>query len=81
MAHRKNIDDSLASGKMALAGPFLVEGDPGEGALAGLFLFDVSTKEEAVRLAESDPAVIAGRFTIEVFTWYGPVAITYEGRE
>ena len=80
-AHRKNIDAMLSSGKLALAGPFLVGVNQGEDALAGLFIFDVSTKDEAVRLAESDPAVIAGRFTVEVLTWYGPKGITYEGRE
>ena len=26
-------------------------------------------------------AAVAGRFTIEVLTWYGPEGITYEGRE
>jgi len=79
--HRKNIDDLLANGKLALAGPFVTPADEGEGALAGLFLFDVSTEEEALALARADPAVIAGRFTIDVVTWYGPTGITYEGRE
>ena len=79
--HRKNIDDMLASGKLALAGPVIAGPDQAEDALTGIFIFDVPTKEEAVRLAESDPAVIAGRFTVEIFTWYGPKGITYEGRE
>ena len=79
--HRRNIDDMLSSGKLALAGPFVTGVDQGEGALAGLLLFDVASKEEAIELAESDPAVVAGRFTIEVHTWYGPKGITYADRE
>ena len=58
--HRKHIDDMIASGKFVLAGPFVTGVDQGEGALAGLFLFDVASKEEAIKIAESDPAVVAG---------------------
>ena len=80
-AHRKNIDDHLAIGKMVLAGPFFPGPDPGEDALLGLFIYDVANKEEALELAHSDPAVIAGRFGVDVLMWYGPTGITYEGRE
>ncbi len=29
--------------------------------------------------ASAEPGAIAGRFTMEVYPWYGPVGITYTG--
>ena len=56
-------------------------GDEAKGALAGIFVFDVPTIEEARALAGDDPAVKAGRLTVEVVPWYGPVGLTYDGHE
>jgi hypothetical protein len=39
------------------------------------------TIEEARAMASEDPAVKAGRFTLEVIPWYGPKGITFPGRE
>ena len=73
--HFANIKKLTAEGKLTVAGPFF--GQEGEGALAGLFIFKVDSIEEAIRLAEQDPGVQAGRFTFEVITWYGPKGLTY----
>ncbi|MCB0280866.1 MAG: hypothetical protein KDD94_15280 [Calditrichaeota bacterium] len=78
--HMKNIKQMAMNGKLLIAGPFNVpEGAP-KNALAGIFIFDVNTMEEALALTKSDPAVIAGRFTIDVKEWYAPVGITYTNR-
>lgn len=73
--HFANIKKLTAEGKLTVAGPFF--GQEGEGALAGLFIFKVDSIEEAIRLAEQDPGVQAGRFTFEAITWYGPKGLTY----
>lgn len=75
--HLANIKRLVAAGTMVLAGPFFPP--VGDDPLLGLFLFDVSSLQEATELAESDPAVQAGRLRVEVLTWYGPVGITYTG--
>ena len=51
--------------KICIAGPF---GDDGE--LRGVVIYSVPTLEEAQRLVETDPAVIAGRLIIEVHPWW-----------
>jgi uncharacterized protein YciI len=78
MAHIKRMADC---GKLLIAGPFDVGSTPPANALAGIFIFDVPTQEEAVALSQLDPAVKAGRFTIEVLPWYGPTGLTYDGDE
>ncbi|HRI67285.1 MAG TPA: YciI family protein [Polyangium sp.] len=78
--HMAHIRAMGATGKLILAGPFEVEGTP-PNALAGILLFDVETIEEARVMASNDPAVKAGRFTLEVIPWYGPKGITFPGRE
>jgi uncharacterized protein YciI len=77
MAHIRAMGES---GKLLIAGPF---DQPPEAAhaLAGIFLFDVPSIEEARALAEDDPAVKAGRLLVEVVPWYGPVGLTYDGRK
>ena len=64
-AHLANIQKMGESGKLLLAGPFTDNGE-----LRGLFVFRVSTLEEAKSLAETDPAVQAGRLRIELHPWY-----------
>lgn len=70
-AHRANIRRLADEGKLAVAGPFL---DGGE--MAGLFIFNVATVEEAKALTESDPAIQAGRLVMELHPWYGSAALT-----
>jgi uncharacterized protein YciI len=77
--HMANIERLAKCGKLVLAGPFDVPADAPPDAMAGIFIFDVATREEAVALTEQDPAVRAGRFAMEVLPWYGPVGLTYTG--
>ena len=69
-AHRANIKRLAQEGKLSVAGPFL---DGGE--MAGLFIFNVTTIEEAKELTESDPAIKAGRLIMELHPWYGSAAL------
>lgn len=61
MAHIRSMGES---GKLVIAGPFL---DGGQ--LRGIFVFKVSTLEEARAMAEADPAVKAGRLQVEIHPW------------
>jgi uncharacterized protein YciI len=79
--HMANINRLAACGKLLIAGPFDVGPTPPADALAGIFIFDVPTLEEALALTQMDPAVKAGRFIIEVMPWYGPVGLTYDGHQ
>jgi uncharacterized protein YciI len=68
-AHMANINRMADEGKLAVAGPFL---DGGE--LKGIYIFNVSTIEEAKALTETDPAIKAGRLVMELHPWYGSAA-------
>lgn len=68
--HMENINRLANEGHLVLAGPFLDDGE-----MRGIFLFDVATVEEARKLAETDPAVQAGRLLLEYHPWYGSAAI------
>lgn len=74
-AHRANIDRLTKEGRMVVAGPF--DGQSGEKALAGIFILRVETMNEAKAVAESDPAVRAGRFIYEIAPWWGPKSLRY----
>jgi uncharacterized protein YciI len=69
-AHMANIRRLGDEGKRVLAGPFLDEGE-----VRGLYVFAVSSIEEAKALTETDPAVQAGRLTLELHPWYGSAAL------
>jgi uncharacterized protein len=55
------------AGYLKVAGP--LDEQPDE-SWRGLCLYQVGSLVEARRLAESDPAVRAGRFSIDVMNWY-----------
>lgn len=69
-AHMDNIRRMAEEGKLVLAGPFEDKGE-----LRGIYVFNVSTMEEARALTESDPAVQAGRLVMELHPWYGSAAL------
>lgn len=69
-AHLDNIGRLAEEGKLSLAGPFL---DGGE--LRGIYIFNVSTIEEARKLTETDPAIQQGRLVMELHPWYGSAAL------
>ena len=70
-AHLANIEKLVDEGKMILAGPFLDEWE-----VRGIFVYKVDSMEEAIALTKQDPAVIAGRLTLEVHPWYSAKGIT-----
>ncbi|MBK9105445.1 MAG: hypothetical protein IPL92_12985 [Saprospiraceae bacterium] len=69
-AHLDNIFRLADEGKLAVAGPFMDRGE-----LRGVYVFNVSTIEEAQALTETDPAIKAGRLVMELHPWYGSAAM------
>jgi len=69
-AHLKNIGRMAKEGSLVIAGPFL-----DNSAFAGIYIFNVSTVEEARKLTSTDPAVKAGVFDMELHPWYGSAAL------
>ncbi len=69
-AHLENINRLAQEGKLVLAGPFFDDGD-----LRGIYVFDVSSIEEAKQLTETDPAIQKGSLVMELHEWYGSAAI------
>ena len=69
-AHMANISRMTEEGTLVLAGPFLDNGD-----LRGIYIFAVDSLQQAEELTNSDPAVQAGVFSMELHEWYGSAAI------
>ena len=69
-AHLANINRLAETKKLVVAGPF---GDNTN--LRGIFVFRVASIEEAKALAETDPAVQAGRLVIEMHPWLVPEGV------
>jgi len=69
--HFANIGRLGDEGKLAVAGPF----GKSDKNYRGLYIFNVSTIEDAEKLVVLDPAVKAGVFTPELTLWYGSAAM------
>lgn len=69
-AHMANIGRLAQEGKLAIAGPFLDNGE-----LRGIYIFNVTSVEEAKKLTETDPAIQAGSLVMELHPWYGSAAL------
>ena len=69
-AHMQNIGRLAEAGKLAIAGPFLDDGE-----LRGIYIFNVETIAEAKKLTQSDPAIKAGSLVMELHPWYGSAAL------
>jgi len=69
--HMENIQRLVKEGKLIVAGPF------GENNLTwrGLFILNVKTIEEARELVQTDPAIRAGIFDVDLVPWYGSAAL------
>jgi uncharacterized protein YciI len=65
--HMANIERLAAEGTLVLAGPFV--DSEGAGDLAGIFVLAVDSLAAARAAIDSDPAVKAGRFTVELRAW------------
>jgi len=69
-AHLQNIQRLADEGKLAVAGPFT---DGKE--IEGIFIFNVTTVEEAKTLTETDPAIKAGVLVMELHPFYCSAAL------
>ncbi len=69
--HMKNIGRMAEEGKLAIAGPFMKN----ERQYRGIYIFNVATIEEAQKLTETDPAIKAGVFVVELTEWYGSASL------
>lgn len=67
--HYKNVQRLIEQKKIVLSGKFTQPGD-----MLGLYMYDVDM-EEAQRLVNSDPAIQADVFDIDLMEWYGPASI------
>mgnify|MGYP001944377074 CR=1 FL=1 len=63
--HQAHIQWMADEGYIDMAGPF---GDDGD--IRGILIMRVPTTERALELAEMDPAVKAGRLSVEVHPWW-----------
>ncbi|MBK8502999.1 MAG: hypothetical protein IPL46_12750 [Saprospiraceae bacterium] len=63
--HLAYLGDLYKKGIICMNGPF---GDDGD--IRGATVYRVASAEEALRLASGDPAVEAGRLSIEVHPWW-----------
>lgn len=64
-AHLAHLNKLFEDGKSCIAGPF---GDDGD--IRGIVIYNTATLEEAYSLANADPAVKAGRLSVEVHPWW-----------
>ncbi|MEZ5198772.1 MAG: YciI family protein [Bacteroidales bacterium] len=69
-AHLDNIVRMANEGTLVLAGPFMDNGE-----IRGIYIFNVTTVEEAEALTATDPAIQAGRLVMELHPWYGSAAV------
>lgn len=74
--HMNHIVTHADSGYIALAGPF-IQKEAKPDVLAGICIYRVESEERARELANRDPAVKAGRFTVEILPWFGPKNLSY----
>ncbi|MEJ5051333.1 YciI family protein [Chryseobacterium culicis] len=70
--HMTNIGKLADEGKIVVAGPFL---EKNKENYRGMFIFNTKSKEEAEQWVKTDPAVQAGVFSYEIFSWYGSAAL------
>ena len=65
-----NIQRMANEGKLCVAGPFLEKGE-----IRGIYIFNVTTIEEARKLTETDPLIKSGGLIMELHQWYGSAAL------
>ena len=69
--HLSNIGRLANEGKLIVAGP-LKKNDKN---YEGIFILNVQTDTEAIKLLETDPAINAKLLDVELFQWYGSAAL------
>ncbi|MDX1636621.1 MAG: YciI family protein [Balneolaceae bacterium] len=63
--HLDYLSEVYLQGHTSIAGPFA-----GDGEIRGIVIYNTATVDQARALAEQDPAVQAGRLTVEVHPWW-----------
>ena len=69
--HMDNIRRLVKADKMIVAGPM----GQNDNAYRGIFIFDVSTVEEAEELLQTDPAISSKILATDLYAWYGSAAL------
>ncbi|WMN05926.1 hypothetical protein QYS48_31025 [Marivirga arenosa] len=69
--HLDNIGKLAAEGKVVVAGPL----EKNENNYRGIFIFDVSDKEEVAKLLLTDPAIKEDLLAYDLYNWYGSAAL------
>jgi len=69
--HMDNITRLANDGKLVLAGPFMKN----DRNYRGIYIFNVSTIEEAQALVATDPAIKSNLLEAELTPWYGTAAL------
>jgi len=69
--HMNNISQLVEDGKLIVAGPF----GKNDKDYRGLFILNVTSVEEAKLLLQTDPAIKAKIFDVEMIPWYGSAAL------
>jgi uncharacterized protein YciI len=69
--HMSNIERLVKENKLIVAGPL----GKNDKTYRGIFILNVPTVEDAQRLVETDPAVKAKIFDVELYQWYGSAAL------
>jgi uncharacterized protein YciI len=69
--HLAHLTKMYEEGKMDVCGPLLEDGD-----IRGICIYNVSTKEEAEKLANEDPMIKSGRLIAEIHPFYSAKGAT-----
>lgn len=69
--HMAHLTKMAETGKMDICGPLMDDQD-----VRGICIYNVTTKEEAEKLANDDPMVKAGRLKVEVHPFYSAKGAT-----
>jgi uncharacterized protein len=69
--HMANLRCLTEDRDLIACGPFEEDGE-----LRGMMVFSTGSIERARDLMKNDPAMVAGRLSLELFTWFGPAGLT-----
>ena len=70
--HMSNMNTMVEAGQLIVAGPL----GANDKDYRGIFILNVSTKEEAIAILKTDPAIAANYLEAELFDWYGSAALS-----
>ena len=70
--HMSNMKMMVKNNKLIVAGP-IAKNDK---SYRGIFILNVASKEEALKLLQTDPAIKAKYLEPELYSWYGSAALS-----